>query len=301
MSLLSQVQQERASKPGMRMKWPWKQRPRPVESITVFDLSFLSRETDEDYLASREQYLTYRELLEFRADAHVFGLQRRGEMKSRSGYGSHLEAAFRVRAMEGQDALRRRFAVDAPVDPHTGRPASPYSQLFLTWKESQSKPALDMNELQAVELAAIALQRHRLCREVLSAGVPWGVARENYCGMPCQSQIDWVSPRYGIVAVLLCDALAGLPGHVRYLGQAHRLAFYRAIVAQQIGVHMPVHVVAVERREPWRAGVWLVDPKLLSSAERENERLIGDLRRCLESDSWPTGYEELQHLRAHSY
>jgi hypothetical protein len=70
------------------------------------------------------------------------------------------------------------------------------------------------------------------------------------------------------------------------------LAFYRAVLAQVIGLWMPVHLVAVEKREPYRCGVWRVEPQALSIAQQENEAAIGRLKRCRETGHWPTGYEE---------
>ena len=55
---------------------------------------------------------------------------------------------------------------------------------------------------------------------------------------------------------------------------------------------MPVHLIAVEKKEPFRCGVWLVAPDTLTVAQRDNEAAIDRLRACLAEERWPTGYEE---------
>ncbi len=57
---------------------------------------------------------------------------------------------------------------------------------------------------------------------------------------------------------------------------------------------MPVYLVAVEKREPYRCGVWRMGEDVLALAQKENEQAIGRLVRCRETDAWPTLYEDLR-------
>jgi hypothetical protein len=93
-----------------------------------------------------------------------------------------------------------------------------------------------------------------------------------------------------------CSALAGRVGspgsNRRCYGYAHQMAFYRALLAEAIGIYQPVYFVAVEKKEPYRCGVWQLTSDTLAQAHQENERTIERLKRCLATDTWPTGYEE---------
>ncbi len=104
--------------------------------------------------------------------------------------------------------------------------------------------------------------------------------------------MDWFEPHHGIVDLKTCDDLTWFEADARRFGYAHQLAFYRAVLAQVIGVHMPVHLIAVEKKEPFRCGVWLVSPDTLAVAHRDNEQAIDRLKACLAEELWPTGYEE---------
>ena len=75
------------------------------------------------------------------------------------------------------------------------------------------------------------------------------------------------------------------------------MAFYRAVLGQRLGgARVPVHLIAVEKREPFRCGVWRVGDDTLAQAQRENEAAIRRLLVCRERDEWPTGYEEIRVL-----
>lgn len=80
----------------------------------------------------------------------------------------------------------------------------------------------------------------------------------------------------------------------RRYGYVHQTAFYRAVLAQAIGRRVSVHFVAVEKREPFRCGVWRASNEVLGIAERENEDAIERLKRCETANDWPTGYEDLR-------
>ena len=74
------------------------------------------------------------------------------------------------------------------------------------------------------------------------------------------------------------------------------MAFYQAVLAQVIGELVPVYIVAVEKVEPFRCGVWRVSDNTLSIARQENEEAIRRLRRAWEIDAFPTGYEVIRIL-----
>ena len=81
---------------------------------------------------------------------------------------------------------------------------------------------------------------------------------------------------------------------MRAFGYLHQVAFYRALVATVSGHVLPVHIVAVEKREPFRCGVWQVAPAVLERAQRDNEAAMTGLLRCRQTGDWFTRYESLR-------
>jgi hypothetical protein len=68
------------------------------------------------------------------------------------------------------------------------------------------------------------------------------------------------------------------------------------VLAQVVGLYMPVHLIAVEKKEPFRCGVWRVAPDVLAAAQKENEAALDRLEACLLSGQFPTGYEETRQF-----
>jgi hypothetical protein len=145
-----------------------------------------------------------------------------------------------------------------------------------------------------VEELAAAVQRHEIASGLLAEGVPEGVVRCDYRNVPCQARFDWFNPAKGLIDLKTCDNLKYLEADARSFGYLHQLAFYRALLAMTSGEQVSVYLVAVEKREPYRCGVWRIEPGVLDIAERDNEATLERLKYCQANDTWPTGYEELR-------
>ena len=72
------------------------------------------------------------------------------------------------------------------------------------------------------------------------------------------------------------------------------MAFYRELVVEACGVELEVHLVAIEKREPYRCGVWQLSRRLLDRVADENLAAIEELQRCREHDIWKTRFESLR-------
>jgi hypothetical protein len=130
--------------------------------------------------------------------------------------------------------------------------------------------------------------------ELLHAGVAEGVVRVEYMGIPCQARLDWVSPEHGLVDLKTCDDLTWFEPDARRFGYVFQLAFYRAMIQLVAGELLPVHLIAVEKKPPYRCGAWRVDPEVLGHAQRANEAAMKRLLACRRDDYWPTGYEDVR-------
>ena len=151
--------------------------------------------------------------------------------------------------------------------------------------------------MDLIEQMASGVSRTSAAVDLLLDGKAEGVVRADYCGTPCQARFDWVHPFRGIVDLKTCDDLTWFEADARRFGYVHQLAFYRSMLAVALGLdalHIPVHLVAVEKREPFRCGVWKLGEEVLGIAQKENEDAIARLLACRQKDRWPTGYEEVR-------
>jgi len=261
--------------------------------MATVDLDILIREPADAYHAKAGEYLTSHLLAAFRKcplfyHQKLFGLVADGD---RPAY--LVGRAAHTLILEGRDRYEAEYAFGGPINPKTGKPYGKNTKAFAAWAKAQGKPFLkDDHAIEAEQMAA-AVKGHEAAMTLLSDGVAEGVVRAEYCGLPCQIRIDWLSPEYGIVDFKTCQNLTWFESDARKFGYAYQLAFYRAVLAQVIdGTLLPVHLIAVEKAPPQRVGVWVMGQDVLAIAQQENEEAIGRLIECRKTDVWPTGYEE---------
>ncbi len=130
--------------------------------------------------------------------------------------------------------------------------------------------------------------------DLLLHGRAEGVIRTTYCGTPCQIRMDWVHPFRGIVDLKTTADLTWFENDARRRRYHNQLAFYQAVFAKMTGRYVPVYLIAIEKAEPFRCGVWRISDNTLAIARQENEAAIRRLQRAREIDAFPTGYEQIR-------
>jgi hypothetical protein len=257
-------------------------------------LDFLLREPAEVYHAKSKEHLTSHALADFRENPLLYRKRQLGLVVEDDRPAFQVGRAAHTLILEGRDAYGRQYAFGGPTNPATGKLFDSRSKAYQEWAERQAKPVLTDRQAALIEELAAAVQRHPVAGELLAEGVPEGVVRRDYRGVPCQARLDWLSPTKGLVDLKTCDHLKYLEADAKSFGYLHQLAFYRALLALETGDVLSVYLIAVEKREPYRCGVWRIDPSVLAVAERDNEAALERLVRCRQLDHWPTGYEELR-------
>lgn len=252
---------------------------------------FLIREPAEVYHAKAGQFLTSHLLNDFRRCPQLYFRKRCGLVPDEDRPAYLMGRAAHALALEGKEAFQAAFAVGGPINPKTGQPFGPTTKAFAEWAQAQRKEVLTAEQFALVEQMAGSVRRHEIACELLSNGTAEGVVRSAYCGVACQVRIDWFVPGRAICDLKTADNLDYFEADARRYGYCHQLAFYAAVLAQRIDVWLPAFFITVEKREPFRAGVWRLTDEVLQHATRENEAAIRRLRACETSGDWPTGYE----------
>ena len=260
------------------------------------DVGFLIREPADCYHAQAGKYLSSHLLAEFRRNPLLFHKKELGLVHDQDRPAYVLGRAAHVLILEGRDAYERAYAFGGPINPKTGQSFGSRTKAFQDWAEAQGKPVLDDEQAALIESLGVSVQAHQHAAALLADGVAEGVIRAKYCGLPCQARLDWLNPERGIVDLKTCDNVDWLQMDARSYGYAHQLAFYRSLVATVTGERLPVYLIAVEKREPLRTGVWRLSEEVLGLAQKENEEGIAHLIACREKDEWLTGYEDIRTL-----
>ena len=257
------------------------------------DYDFLQVEPAEQYHAQRGRYLSSHLLADFRRCPQLYWLKVNDILPEEDRPAFALGRAAHSLILEGRAAFNSEFTIGGPINPRTGQP---YGQETKAWKDREAclgKTILTDAQYAQVDRMDVSVRAHAAAAELLASGVAERVVRATY-GVACQIRLDWFDLETGIVDLKTCDDLTYFEADARRFGYLFQCAFYRAVLAAKTGLCVPVHLIAVEKKEPYRTGVWKLDPEALRFAESQNAAAIERLKRCQANDSWPTGFEDVR-------
>jgi hypothetical protein len=263
-------------------------------AVASGDSSFLTRELDAEYRAQSKTRLTSHALADFRKCPLLYRKKKDGLIPDEDRPSFALGRAAHVLILEHADQFNCLYVIsDGPINDRTGRPFGKDTAAYREWKDAlKDKESISWADYELISDMADGVCANPIAVSLLEHGQAEGVARAEYCGVPCQARLDWFNPERGIVDLKSCDDLTWFEADARRFGYAHQVAFYQAMIERVTGEIVPVHMVAVEKREPFRCGVWLVHEQALRLARLDNESAIGRLKQCEKTGVWPTGYEE---------
>lgn len=263
--------------------------------------SFLIREPAEVYHAKSRENLSSHQLGDFRRCPLLYRRKQLGLIPDTDRPAYQVGRAAHTLILEGRARFDAEYAVGGPINKKTGKCYGSSTQAFADWAQQQGKPVITEEQAVLIEQMNAAVRAHDAAERLLAGGIAEGVIRTRHMDLPCQGRFDWLvtgdSP--ALVDLKTCDSLDWFEGESRLFGYIHQMAFYRSLLWQQTGQHLPVYLIAVEKKEPFRCGVWRIGQDVLAIAQQENEAAMKRLRQCQQVDRWPTGYEEpriLDHL-----
>ncbi len=262
----------------------------------TIDLNVLTAEPADTYHAKASQYLSSHQLLDFMACPWLYRKKQLGLLPDTDSPALLIGRAAHSRILEGRDAYEAQFALGGPINKSTGRPFGKDTQAFRGWCKAQGKPGVHHDDLALIENMASGVAMNSEAVDLLLYGRSEGVVRTDYCGVPSQVRLDWVHPHRGIIDLKTVSNLDAFPYEAKRWRYHNQLAFYQAVLAEVIGQFVPVYLIAIEKSEPYRAGMWRLGDQTLASARRENEAAIERLKHAWAKDEFPTGYESIRTL-----
>jgi len=201
--------------------------------------------------------------------------------------------------LEGRETYDVEYLVaDGPINEKTGKPYGTTSKKYQDWLAKQTKQILTSAQSDLVEAMGSSINTSPGLADLVGheCGTAEGVLRTEYHGTPCQIRCDlYIDHADGVLVDLkTCDDLTWFESDARRYQYQHQLAFYRAVLEKVTGRRPHVVLVGVEKKEPYRAGVFRVGSDLLDGARVENESAIEQLIQCQKTNVWPSGYEEIR-------
>ena len=264
------------------------------DQAVVADTPAILQEPFAEYQAKSKLHLTSHQLADFRRCPLLYHKKKLGLVPDEDRPAYLIGRALHTLVLEGRDVFEREYAVGGPINPKTGDFFGSTTKTFAEWAEAQGRPVLTVQQFDLIENMAEGVWAHEEAMELLSKGVAEGVVRTEYCGMAVQIRPDWLDVPRALVDLKTCDDLTWFEADARRYGYAYQLAFYRAVLMQVTGITIPVYLLGVEKKEPFRAGVWKIMDDVLALAQQDNEAAIEWLKQCHSADTWPAGYEDIR-------
>jgi len=263
---------------------------------TFIDLNVLLAESAEAYHTKASEFLSSHQLIDFMKCPWLHYKKAAGLIEEKESLAYLVGRAAHCRILEGRDRYEEQFAFVGPINPNTNKPYGSATKAFAEWAAKQGKPVLAQDHVELIENMASGVSMNSEAIDLLLYGRAEGVVRAEYCGVPCQARLDWVHPHRGIVDLKTTDQIDWFESDARRWRYQNQVAFYQAVLARVAGKDVPAWIIAVEKKEPFRCGVWRVSDDTLAIARSENEAAIRRLIDCRQKDRWPTGYEAIRVL-----
>ncbi len=266
-------------------------------------LPFLADIPAEEYheAARQGRYLSSYLLGDFRKSPRLYRKKMTGEIEPEDSAAFLMGRAVHTLILEGRGKFDEEFMVsDGPVNPKTGETFGRLTKAYKEWAAAQKLPVVSGTDFNFITKLQSSVWLHPVAGELLSEGEAEQTVRISYCGEPCQIRMDWFREDYNgkpvICDLKTCENLDYFESDARKYGYPQQMAFYKRVLetASDGTVSPDVYFVAVEKREPFRCGVWKLTDGRLESCAVQNERAIAELRECRTANNWPTRTEDLR-------
>jgi hypothetical protein len=259
-------------------------------------LDFILTEPAAEYHAKRDRFLSSHALADFRRCPALFRKKETGKIIDEDRPAYVIGRAAHTLILEGQAKFDSEYTVGEPINEKTGKPYGKSTLAYQNWLATQAKPVIVPGDYDFIHRLQTAVDTHIIAGNMLQDGIAEGVIRTNYCNMPCQIRMDFFNTEYGIIDLKTCDNLDYFEADARRFQYVYQAAFYRVILREASNKNYPFRLIAVEKHEPFRCGVWRISEESLDFAEAENTAAIERLKRCRLENDWPTGYEEVRTI-----
>ena len=268
------------------------------------------------YLAKREEYLTSHQLMDFIRCPKLYFLKKTGALTADPNKTSAdfiLGSAAHKLILEGRREFDLSYAVGAPINERTGKEYGRDTQAYAKWVEQQRADKgsavefITTEQWYVISNMADSVARHAEAQKLLHHGVAERVLRSDFDGVPVQSRLDWfteIGETPVIVDLKTCNDLDSFEYDARKFMYGVQFAFYQQILLRSIfdeydvecAVPAKVYAIAVEKREPFRCGVFEVSDYTLGYFQTRLTAAIESLKECQRAGEYPTLYESLRTL-----
>jgi hypothetical protein len=200
--------------------------------------------------------------------------------------------------LEGIPAFNKAYAISNAINPKTGKSYGFGTKAHDEWMTANGLDrdhVITDEESNALIAMANAVKRHDEAKRLLSFGWPELVIRLDMGGVLCQIRMDWFTHNNfhdnAIIDLKTTEDMTWFESDARRYGYTNQLAFYRDVFQAQTGEPVMIKVIALEKKFPFRVGLWELPNEVLDAYSNENALILESLKICQLTGDWPTGYE----------
>ena len=140
------------------------------------------------------EFMSSHMLADFRESPALYRKEITGEIEQKNTPAFILGRAAHSLILEGRHAFDRDFVVtDGPVNPRTGEPYGAKTKAYADWLATQDREVVSGRDYAFILNLQRSVHLHAAASELLANGEAEGVVRAEYCGVPCQIRMDWLS------------------------------------------------------------------------------------------------------------
>jgi len=243
------------------------------------------------------QPLTSKTLRMFRKCPQLFHRHQSGLLPHSEPKAYLIENATRYLILKGREAFDAKYVIggDRPINPKTGKPFGTETKAYAEWRATVEQEILTEEEgLDVINMAA-SVHAHDTAAELLSGGEAFKHIEGEVHGLPATALIHWLSWRGEIVEIDIINDLERFQQQAIDGDYAHRLEFQERLLYGRNNSD-GLYLIAVERKEPYRCGVWEIGMHSAADASGDNHDACECIKDSLNSNNWPTYYESVRTI-----
>ena len=199
--------------------------------------------------------------------------------------------------LEGREAFDAEYKVaDGPINARTGKPFGADTNAYREWLAQQDKEIVFNEEAAQIKLMAKAVNEHDFASQLFANGTAETPLYFHWCGLPCQSCLDWYHPHFkggertSIVDLKTTSDLDQFIRQAEKLRYFTQLAFYRRAYEENAVLDADCWLVAVEipraNGPAPRCKCWRIAESVLRDGEDWCMTQLNELTKQRNSNVW---------------
>jgi hypothetical protein len=266
--------------------------PPPDWAILEDDQTYHARSKSGEYMSSGM-------LKKFRQCPYAYRQEVTGQIAAKDTDAFRFGRAVHKMLLEGEQAFSKSYAIGGPINPKTGKTYGVGTQKHDEWLAENGytrDQLVSPDDAAALFAMRRMVDNHEIATAYLAFGWPELVVRADLHGVPCQIRMDWLTHdadgNHVIVDLKTAEEMTWFEKDSKRYEYPHQFALYRDVLRQATGIDAGFVVLAAEKKQPFRVGVWNISPEDLDYFSEMNRLALTNYAQCLAADVWPTGYED---------